>query len=111
MEKLHKQSERLIAEYTNYAIEQSETYADAIAYINKTASLTIHGQAIKKAIQDEITRCALNSRIRLERNNMKSNHIFHGNEKPTNAVEGDCWYRNGELLVFKNDWERFEEYE
>lgn len=37
---------------------------------------------------------------------MRPNQIFHGNEKPTNAVEGDCWYRDGELLVFKNDWER-----
>lgn len=37
---------------------------------------------------------------------MRPNRIFHGNEKPTNAVEGDCWYRDGELLVFKNDWER-----
>ncbi|HFR3650139.1 TPA: hypothetical protein ACHVEJ_001058 [Streptococcus suis] len=37
---------------------------------------------------------------------MLQNRIFHGNEKPTNAVEGDCWYRDGELLVFKNDWER-----
>ncbi|NQP30733.1 hypothetical protein HO924_00655 [Streptococcus suis] len=37
---------------------------------------------------------------------MRPNQIFHGNEKTTNAVEGDCWYRDGELLVFKNDWER-----
>lgn len=37
---------------------------------------------------------------------MLQNRIFHGNEKPTNAVEGDCWYRDRELLVFKNDWER-----
>lgn len=37
---------------------------------------------------------------------MRPNRIFHGNKKPTNAVEGDCWYRDGELLVFKNDWER-----
>ncbi|HFR3572077.1 TPA: hypothetical protein ACHVCR_000245 [Streptococcus suis] len=37
---------------------------------------------------------------------MLQNQIFYGNEKPTNAVEGDCWYRDGELLVFKNDWER-----
>ncbi|HFI0634140.1 TPA: hypothetical protein ACGO2G_000603 [Streptococcus suis] len=65
MEELSKQSERLIAEYTDYAIGQFETYADAIMHINKTASLTIHGQAIKKAIQDEITKRALNSKIRL----------------------------------------------
>lgn len=63
MEKLHTQSERLIAEYTDFAIGQSETYADAIVYVNKTASQTAHGQAIKKAIQDEITKRALNSKI------------------------------------------------
>ncbi|MEI4302669.1 hypothetical protein V9664_09415 [Streptococcus suis] len=65
MEELSKRSESLIVEYASYAIEQSETYADAIMYINKMASLTIHGQAIKKAIQDEITKRALNSKIRL----------------------------------------------
>ncbi|AXI68356.1 hypothetical protein DP112_09915 [Streptococcus suis] len=65
MEELSKRSESLIVEYADYAIEQSETYADAIMYVNKMASLTIHGQAIKKAIQDEITKRALNSKIRL----------------------------------------------
>lgn len=63
MEELSKRSERLIAEYADFAIEQSETYAEAIVYVNKMASPTIHGQAIKKAIQDEITKRALNSEI------------------------------------------------
>lgn len=32
-----------------------------------------------------------------------NNRIFYGKEKPTTAVEGDCWFKNGELLIFKND--------
>lgn len=36
---------------------------------------------------------------------MQANRIFYGKEKPTNAVAGDCWFRDNELMIFKNDWE------
>ncbi|HER3517203.1 TPA: hypothetical protein VKD36_000347 [Streptococcus pyogenes] len=36
---------------------------------------------------------------------MQANRIFYGKEKPTNAVAGDCWFRNNELMILKNNWE------
>ncbi|WP_438830848.1 hypothetical protein [Streptococcus pluranimalium] len=60
---LSEQTEKLIIDFADYAIEQSDTYANAILYIKKTASNTLYGQSIKNAIQDEITRRALNSKI------------------------------------------------
>lgn len=36
---------------------------------------------------------------------MQANRIFYGKEKPTSAVAGDCWFRNNELMILKNNWE------
>lgn len=60
---MNEQIEKFINDFVNEAIEKSDTYADAILYVNKIASLTELGQVIKKAIQDKIDECALNSKI------------------------------------------------
>ncbi|MFP7775530.1 hypothetical protein [Streptococcus dysgalactiae] len=36
---------------------------------------------------------------------MQANRIFYGKEKPTNAVAGDCWFRDNELMILKDNWE------
>lgn len=63
MENMNEQIEKFINDFVNEAIEKSDTYADAILYVNKIVSLTELGQVIKKAIQDKIGECALNSKI------------------------------------------------
>ena len=60
---MNEQIEKFINDFVNEAIEKSDTYADAILYVNKIASLTELGQVIKKAIQDKICEFALNSKI------------------------------------------------
>ncbi len=64
MENLTDKTEELIKDFAEHAIEISGTYSEAIEYIRQEASLTEHGQAIKNAIQDEIIKRALNSKIR-----------------------------------------------
>lgn len=65
MENLAKEVENLVKVKATQALVRSETYQEAILLVEQNASLTAHGQAIKKAIQDEITKRALNSEIRL----------------------------------------------
>lgn len=60
---MNEQIEKFINDFVKEAIEKSDTYADAILYVNKIASLTELGQVIKKAIQDKIGEYALNSKI------------------------------------------------
>ncbi|MCD3521891.1 hypothetical protein KP762_07355 [Streptococcus equi subsp. equi] len=36
---------------------------------------------------------------------MQANRIFYGKEKTTNAVAGDCWFRDNELMILKDNWE------
>lgn len=60
---MNEQIEKFINDFVNETIEKSDTYADAILYVNKIASLTELGQVIKKAIQDKIGEQALNSKI------------------------------------------------
>lgn len=62
-ENLKERTERIVKDFADYAIDQSSTYSEAIQYIQKTASFTEYGQAVKKAIQDEITKRALDSKI------------------------------------------------
>lgn len=63
MENLAKEVEDLVKVKATQALVQSETYQEAILLVEKNASLTEHGQAIKKAIQAEIASQALNSKI------------------------------------------------
>lgn len=63
MENLAKEVEDLVKVKATQALVQSETYQEAILLVEQNASLTEHGQAIKKAIQAEIKNQALNSKI------------------------------------------------
>ncbi len=63
MENLAKEVEDLVKVKATQALVQSETYQEAILLVGQNASLTEHGQAIKKAIQAEIASQALNSKI------------------------------------------------
>lgn len=63
MKNMNEQIEKFINNYVNEAIENSETYAEAVSYVNKHSSFTEIGQSIKKAIQEKIRNLALNSRI------------------------------------------------
>ena len=45
------------------ADEAIETYSQAILLVSKNTSFSEHGLAMTKAIQDEITKRALNSRV------------------------------------------------
>ncbi|HHU3757533.1 TPA: hypothetical protein ACUBU3_001724 [Streptococcus pyogenes] len=49
MENMNEQIEKFINDFVNEAIEKSDTYVDAILYVNKIASLTELGQVIKKS--------------------------------------------------------------
>ncbi|MBT0927831.1 hypothetical protein [Streptococcus lutetiensis] len=63
MENLAKEVEDLVKVKATQALVQSETYQEAILSVEQNASLTEHGQAIKKAIQAKIASQALNSKI------------------------------------------------
>lgn len=63
MEKLAEEIENLITTTAQEAISSSNTYVEAINKVKKFSSRTVYGGAIEKAIQDEITTHALNSKI------------------------------------------------
>lgn len=63
MENINEQIEKFISNFADEAIEKSETYSEAILYVDKHSSLTEFGQVVKKAIQEKIRDIALNSRI------------------------------------------------
>lgn len=63
MENLAKEVEDLVKVKATQALVQSETYQEAILLVEQNASLTEHGQSIKKAIQAKIASQALNSKI------------------------------------------------
>ncbi|MCK1203066.1 hypothetical protein MXZ84_10895 [Streptococcus uberis] len=48
MDNMNEQIEKFINNYVNEAIENSETYAEAVLYVNKHSSFTEIGQSIKK---------------------------------------------------------------
>lgn len=63
MENINEQIEKFISNFADEAIEKSETYSEAILYVDKHSSLTEFWQVVKKAIQEKIRDIALNSRI------------------------------------------------
>lgn len=65
MEDLANEPNRLVKQYADLAIEQSETFQEAIDLVREYSALSVLGQELKKAIQDEIIKRALNSEIRL----------------------------------------------
>lgn len=58
--------ESLVSIFADLAIGESASYKEAINLVHENASLTVHGQAMKKAIQDRITERALNSEVKEE---------------------------------------------
>lgn len=63
MENLAKEVEDLVKVKVTQALVQSETYQEAILLVERNASSTEYGQAIKIAIQIEIANQAFNSKI------------------------------------------------
>lgn len=55
-------TESLVSIFADLAIGESDSYKEAINLVHENASLTVHGQAMKKAIQDRITERALNNK-------------------------------------------------
>lgn len=55
--------ESFVKKVADEAIQQSETYSQAILLVFKNGGLTNHGVAITKAIQAEITKRALDSHV------------------------------------------------
>lgn len=63
MENLANEPKRLIKHYADLAIEQSETFQEAINLVREYSALSVLGQELKKAIQDEITKRALDKNV------------------------------------------------
>lgn len=59
-------TESLVSIFADLAIGESDSYKEAIDLVHKNTSLTVHGQAMKKAIQNRITERALNSEVKKE---------------------------------------------
>nr|DAY17330.1 MAG TPA: hypothetical protein [Caudoviricetes sp.] len=66
LENLKNDIQSFVEKVADEAIQQSETYSQAILLVSKNTSFSEHGLAMTKAIQDEITKCALNSRTKNE---------------------------------------------
>ncbi|MFS9280098.1 hypothetical protein QM816_00240 [Streptococcus oralis] len=66
LENLKNDIQRFVEKVADEAIQQSETYSQAILLVSKNTSFSEHGLAMAKAIQDEITKRALNSRTKNE---------------------------------------------
>ncbi|MGT2745323.1 hypothetical protein ACVRW4_08390 [Streptococcus phocae subsp. phocae] len=62
MNELINEPKRLINYYADLAIKESKNFSEAMNLIQEFSDLSILGNAIKKAIQDEITRRTLNSK-------------------------------------------------
>ena len=63
LENLKIDIQSFVEKAADEAIQQSETYSQAILLVSKNTSFSDHGLAITKAIQDEITKRALNSHV------------------------------------------------
>lgn len=63
MEDLANEPNRLVKQYSDLAIEQSETFQEAIDLVREYSALSVLGQELKKAIQDEITKRALDKNV------------------------------------------------
>lgn len=66
LENLKNDIQSFVKKVADEAIQQSETYSQAILLVSKNTSFSEHGLAMTKAIQDEITKRALNSRTKNE---------------------------------------------
>jgi len=66
LENLKNDIQRFVEKVADEAIQQSETYSQAILLVSQNTSFSEHGLAMTKAIQDEITKRALNSRTKNE---------------------------------------------
>jgi hypothetical protein len=66
LENLKNDIQSFVEKVADEAIQQSETYSQAILLVSKNTSFSEHGLAMAKAIQDEITKRALNSRTKNE---------------------------------------------
>ena len=63
LENLKTDIQSFVERIADEAIQQSETYSQAILLVSKNTSFSEHGLAMTKAIQDEITKRALNSHV------------------------------------------------
>ena len=66
LENLKNDIQSFVEEVADEAIQQSETYSQAILLVSKNTSFSEYGLAMTKAIQAEITKRALNSRTKNE---------------------------------------------
>ena len=64
LENLKNDIQSFVEKVADEAIQQSETYSQAILLVSKNTSFSEHGLAMTKAIQDEITKRALNNRTK-----------------------------------------------
>lgn len=62
MKELINEPKRLINYYADLAIKESKNFSEAMNLIQEFSDLSVLGNAIKKAIQDEIVQRALNSK-------------------------------------------------
>nr|UWG75298.1 MAG: hypothetical protein [Bacteriophage sp.] len=63
LENLRNDIQSFVEKVADEAIQQSETYSQAILLVSKNTSFSEHSLAMTKAIQDEITKRALNSHV------------------------------------------------
>ena len=63
LENLKNDIQSFVEKVADEAIQQSDTYSQAILLVSKNTSFSEHGLAMTKAIQDEITKRALNSHV------------------------------------------------
>lgn len=63
LENLKIDIQSFVEKVADEAIQQSETYSQAILLVSKNTVFSEHGLAMIRAIQDEITKRALNSHV------------------------------------------------
>ena len=63
MEDLANEPNKLVKQYSDLAIEQSETFQEAVDLVREYSALSVLGQELKKAIQDEIIKRALDKNV------------------------------------------------
>lgn len=64
MKELLTEPEKLVQKYADLALERYDTYRKAIAAVSHFSDLNPLGQELTIAIQDEITKRALNSKTK-----------------------------------------------
>ncbi|WP_368395575.1 hypothetical protein [Streptococcus gallolyticus] len=66
MQELLTEPKKLVQKYADLALEEYGTYQKAINAVQHFSGHTFLGEELKKAIQDEITKRALNSKTKKE---------------------------------------------